>query len=169
MNELMETLKAKKETDIERVDIRFHEIFDKVVQSLQGELIQTGASISYDFEAAPVIHYSRTYLESIFQNLLSNAVKYRSPDRAPEIKVLTRMRDHSVELIVRDNGLGIEMDKFGDKLFGLHKTFHDHKDARGVGLFLIKTQIEALGGSIYAESKVGEGTAFTVLFGNSQD
>lgn len=167
MNELMETLKAKKETDIERVDIRFHEIFDKVVQSLQGELIQTGASITFDFGAAPVIHYSRTYLESIFQNLLSNAVKYRSPERPPEIKVLTRMRNDSVELIVRDNGLGIEMDKFGDKLFGLHKTFHDHKDARGVGLFLIKTQIEALGGTIYAESKVGEGTAFTVVFGTS--
>ncbi|MBL0740207.1 PAS domain-containing sensor histidine kinase [Chryseolinea lacunae] len=168
MNELMETLRAKKETDIEQVDIRFAEIFDKVVQSLQGELLQTGATITHDFNDAPAIHYSRPYLESIFQNLLSNAIKYRSPDRPPHVHATTRWHNDSIELIVRDNGLGIEMDKFGDKLFGLHKTFHDHKDARGVGLFLIKTQIEALGGSISAESQAGMGSTFTVRFGVGQ-
>ncbi len=164
MNELMETLKAKKETDIEKVELRFKETFDKVVQSLEGELIQTEALITFDFNEAPLITYSRTYLESIFQNLLSNAIKYRSHMRKPEIKVSTSLVDGFIILRVEDNGLGIDMDRFGEKLFGLHKTFHEHKDARGVGLFLVKTQIEALGGSISVESEIDLGTIFTVRF-----
>ena len=164
MNELMETLKAKKETDIERVEIRFKEIFDKVVQSLEGELIQTEAHITFDFNTAPTILYSRTYLESIFQNLLNNALKYRSPERKPQIHATTSIEGKSLVLRVSDNGLGIDMNKFGDKLFGLHKTFHGHKDARGVGLFLVKTQVEALGGSIAAESEIDKGTTFIIRF-----
>lgn len=164
MNDLMETLKVKKETSVERVDIRFKEIFDKVVQSLEGELIQTEAHITFDFNPAPVINYSRAYLESIFQNLLNNAIKYRSPSRKPAIHVTTFIEGESLMLRVTDNGLGIDMEKFGDKLFGLHKTFHEHKDARGVGLFLVKTQIEALGGCIVAESELDKGTTFTIRF-----
>ncbi len=164
MNELMETMRVKKETAIERVEIRFKEIFDKVVQSLEGELIQTEAQLTFDFNEAPSIYYSRPYLESIIQNLLTNALKYRSPKRKPHILVTTQRQGTSTVLRVTDNGMGIDMAQFGDKLFGLHKTFHEHKDARGVGLFLIKTQIEALGGSIKAESEVDKGTTFIITF-----
>jgi PAS domain S-box-containing protein len=164
MNELMETMRVKKETAIERVEIRFKEIFDKVVQSLEGELIQTEAQLTFDFNEAPSIYYSRPYLESIIQNLLNNAIKYRSPKRKPHIVVTTQRQGTSTVLRVTDNGMGIDMAQFGDKLFGLHMTFHEHKDARGVGLFLIKTQIEALGGSIKAESEVDEGTTFIITF-----
>ncbi|HYI76485.1 MAG TPA: HAMP domain-containing sensor histidine kinase, partial [Chryseolinea sp.] len=164
MNELMETLKVKTDTDIPRIEIRFKEIFDKVVQSLEGELIQRSASISFDFNDAPKIYYSKAYLESIFQNLLSNALKYSSPTRKPEIKVTTTTVDTGVELRVQDNGLGIDLVKHGSKLFGLHKTFHEHKDAKGVGLFLVKTQVEALGGSITAESDLDQGTTFIIRF-----
>jgi PAS domain S-box-containing protein len=164
MNELMEMLKVKKETAIERSVIRFKEIFDKVVQSLEGELIQTEAQLTFDFNDAPSLYYSRPYLESIIQNLLTNALKYRSPKRNPHVIVKTHLQGSSTVLEVSDNGLGIDMELFGDKLFGLHKTFHEHKEARGVGLFLIKTQIEALGGSIRAESEVDKGTTFIITF-----
>ena len=164
MNELMETLKVKTDTDIPRVEIRFKETFDKVVQSLEGELIQRSASITFDFNDAPKIYYSKAYLESIFQNLLNNALKYSSTKRKPEIKVTTSTIDTGLELRVQDNGLGIDLEKHGSKLFGLHKTFHEHKDARGVGLFLVKTQVEALGGSIIAESELDQGTTFIIRF-----
>ena len=157
-------LKVKKETAIERSVIRFKEIFDKVVQSLEGELIQTEAQLTFDFNESPSIYYSRPYLESIIQNLLTNALKYRSPQRKPHVIVKTELQGPSTVLRVSDNGLGIDMKLFGDKLFGLHKTFHEHKEARGVGLFLIKTQIEALGGSIRAESEVDKGTTFIITF-----
>jgi PAS domain S-box-containing protein len=164
MNELMDTLKAKTQPEVNLTEIRFKEVLDKVVQSLEGELIVAQASVTFDFNSAPTIRYSKPYLESIFQNLLTNAVKYKSPDRNPAIHFRSRNADGHLELEVTDNGQGIDMEKFGDKLFGLHKTFHEHTEARGVGLFLVKTQIEALGGSIRVESTVDKGTTFTIRF-----
>lgn len=165
MNELMDTLKVQKNDQVDLADIRFKEVLDKVVQSLEGELIVAHASVTFDFNEAPAIRYSKPYLESIFQNLLTNAIKYKSPHRDPAIHFKSFAKDGRITLQVKDNGQGIDMEKFGDKLFGLHKTFHNHQEARGVGLFLIKTQIESLGGSIWAESEVDKGTTFTIRFG----
>ncbi len=164
MNELMDTLKARTQPHVDLTEVRFKEVLDKVVQSLEGELIVAQASVTFDFNDAPAIRYSKPYLESIFQNLLTNAVKYRSPNRKPAIHFRTYMNEGRLQLQVTDNGQGIDMEKFGDKLFGLHKTFHDHQEARGVGLFLVKTQIEALGGKISAKSEVDKGTTFTITF-----
>lgn len=164
MNELMDTLKAKTEPDVDPAEIRFKEVLDKVVQSLEGELIMVQASVTFDFNEGPTLRWPKPYLESIFQNLLTNAVKYRSPDRRPVIHFRSFYTDNHLELEVTDNGQGIDMEKFGDKIFGLHKTFHEHHEARGVGLFLVKTQIEALGGSIRVVSAVNNGTTFTIRF-----
>lgn len=164
MNELMDTLKAKTQLEVDLSEIRFKEVLDKVVQSLEGELIVAEAAVTFDFNEAPTIWYSKPYLESIFQNLLTNSIKYRSPHRKPSIHFKSQVVGNHLELHVTDNGQGIDMARFGDKVFGLHKTFHDHREARGVGLFLIKTQIEAMGGSIVVNSEVDKGTTFTILF-----
>lgn len=164
MNELMDTLKAKTQPDVDLTEIRFKEVLDKVVQSLEGELIVAQADVTFDFNEAPTILYSKRYLESIFQNLLTNSIKYKSPNRKPAIHFRSCMLDNHLELHVTDNGQGIDMARFGDKLFGLHKTFHDHQEARGVGLFLIKTQIEALGGNIAVISEVDKGAKFIIRF-----
>ena len=164
MNDLMDTLKAKTQSELQRVEIRFKEVLDKVVQSLEGDLIIAEASVTFDFNKAPTLNYPKAYLESIFQNLLSNAIKYRSPERKAVIHFESDINGNSVTLRVSDNGQGIDLEKFGDKLFGLHRTFHEHDQARGVGLFLVKTQIESMGGSIYAESEVGKGTTFVIRF-----
>jgi PAS domain S-box-containing protein len=164
MNELLETIRIKKNYEIERVEIRFKDILDKVIQSLEGDLIESGATVTYNFNNAPKIYYSKPYLESILQNLISNAIKYRSTSRIPEIFVCTDLVKNGVEMRVQDNGLGIDLEQHGQKLFGLHKTFHENKEARGVGLFLTKTQIETLGGSITAESEVDKGTTFIIQF-----
>jgi signal transduction histidine kinase len=164
MNELMDTLKAKTHPDVELTEIRFKEILDKVVQSLEGELIVAEASVTFDFNEAATINYSKPYLESIFQNLLTNAIKYRSPERKLLVHFKSAINNGVTELRVQDNGQGIDLKRFGDKLFGMHKTFHDHHEARGVGLFLIKTQIEAMGGKISVESEVDKGTTFIIKF-----
>lgn len=165
MNDLMDTLKVKTQTDVERVEVHFKDLLDKVRQSLEGEMILAEAMVTSNFEKAHSIRYPKAYLESIFQNLLSNAIKYRAPNRKAKIHFETNVRNEAVELRVTDNGQGIDLKKFGDKLFGLHRTFHNHDEARGVGLFLIKTQIESMGGSITAESQVGKGTTFIIQFG----
>ncbi len=163
MNELMETMKVKKNADVAQDHLLFQEVLDKVIQSLQGEIIQTGTIVKSDFKAT-TLHYSKTYLESIFQNLISNAIKYKSNFRTPEIVITTTKLENSIEMCISDNGLGIDLKMHGNNVFGLHKTFHEHKEARGVGLFLVKSQIEALGGTIDVESEVDRGTTFIVHF-----
>jgi two-component system aerobic respiration control sensor histidine kinase ArcB len=104
------------------------------------------------------------YLDSILLNLLSNAIKYRSAQRPPLIHVRAHQEVDSVVLEVQDNGLGIDLVKNQSKLFGMYKTFHDNEDARGVGLFITKNHVEAMGGAITVVSEVEVGTTFKVCF-----
>ena len=97
-------------------------------------------------------------------NFLTNAIKYRSPKRNPVIKLKTVSEDGYTILSIQDNGLGIDLEKYGDKLFGMYKTFHDSKDSRGIGLYITKNQIEAMNGKVSVESKVGHGTTFKIYF-----
>lgn len=103
-----------------------------------------------------------SYLESILLNLLTNAVKYRSMERTLEIEITHEIQDQFNVLSVRDNGLGLDLEKHGDKIFGMYKTFHSNKDSKGLGLFITKTQIEAMNGKIEVDSKIEEGTRFKV-------
>ncbi|PZR39196.1 MAG: hypothetical protein DI538_07500 [Azospira oryzae] len=164
LNDLMDTLKVKKSSATDLVPLRFSTVLKKVMQDLAGEIIRSNATISSDFSACEEIRYNKPYLESIFLNLLSNTLKYRSPERPLQVKFTAKQEDGHIVLRVSDNGLGIDLNLYGNKLFGLRKTFHEHKDAKGVGLFLTKTQVEALGGKIWIESQVDKGTTVAVQF-----
>lgn len=105
----------------------------------------------------------RAFVNSIVLNLLTNAVKYRHPQRTADIRIYAdRDHDHWA-LHVEDNGLGIDLDRFGARLFSLYQTFHQHPDARGVGLFISKSQAEAKGGKLLVRSQPGEGSRFSLL------
>ncbi|WP_158974717.1 PAS domain-containing sensor histidine kinase [Cellulophaga sp. L1A9] len=104
------------------------------------------------------------YLDSILLNLFTNSLKYCAPNRTPIIKICTLLLDKQLQLTFEDNGKGIDMAKFGKTIFGMNKTFHRNKDARGVGLYIIKNQIEAMGGTISVTSEVNIGTKFTINF-----
>ncbi|HZJ19116.1 MAG TPA: PAS domain S-box protein, partial [Pricia sp.] len=104
------------------------------------------------------------YLDSIFLNLLTNSIKYSSPERTPVIKIVSAQIEDKTVLTFSDNGLGIDLKRHGDKLFGMYKTFHRNKDAKGIGLFITKNQIEAMNGSIEVESTVDVGTTFKLYF-----
>lgn len=164
LNELMETLKIKRGVASEKVTLRFKDTLKKVMEDLAGELMQCDGEITFNFSAFSEISYNKTYLESILLNLLSNAIKYRSSKRPLKVHFKTEVIDQMIVLKVSDNGLGIDMKKYGDKLFGLRKTFHEHKDAKGVGLFLTKSQVEAMGGKIWIESAVDKGTTVLIQF-----
>jgi PAS domain S-box-containing protein len=164
LNEMLEMVKMKQDITLERTLISFEAVLNKISDSFAAQILTENASISYDFSKASVIHYNNVYLESILQNLLSNALKYRSPKRDPVIKFETDCVDGHLKLRVIDNGLGMNLAEYGHKLFGVHQTFHQHEDAKGVGLFIIKTQIEAMGGEITVESEVNKGTTFQIVF-----
>ncbi|MFV9551924.1 PAS domain S-box protein [Algibacter sp. PT7-4] len=104
------------------------------------------------------------YLDSILLNLLTNAIKYKAKNRSCHIELTTKLENKYVVLSVKDNGLGIDLEMYGEKVFSLYQTFHKNKDSRGVGLFITKNQIESLGGKIELRSKVGVGTEFLIYF-----
>lgn len=165
LDELNDILKIKQDKNIPQQDIHFEKLTHQVTSMLTARITEVKAQITFDFSQAPVIHYPGIYLESILLNLLDNALKYHSPERLPEISLLTFKDDKgNIVLVVRDNGLGINLQRYGHQVFKLRKTFHYHPESRGIGLFMIKNQIEAMGGSIHVESVENEGTTFFVNF-----
>ncbi|MEO1487746.1 MAG: ATP-binding protein, partial [Bacteroidota bacterium] len=133
-------------------------------QNLSGFIEKNEVAVSLDIDKKLTVKSVPAYLESIILNLMTNAVKYRDPNRDSTIELKATMEKNHVVFSVTDNGLGIDMQRYGDKLFGMYKTFHNHKDARGLGLYIIKNQIEAMGGNIHAESTPGKGSTFKVYF-----
>jgi signal transduction histidine kinase len=95
---------------------------------------------------------------------LTNAIKYRHPKKKLVVEIDAVLKNNELLLIIKDNGLGINLEKHKKEVFGLHKTFHGNSDAKGVGLFITKLQVEALNGKIELNSKEGEGTSFTIHF-----
>lgn len=164
LNELVEALIIKEKGEDEVSNVVLKDVFDKIAETLTGQVMNSEAKLESDFSAFADIQFNKAYMESIMLNLISNAIKYKSPDRSPVIKVYTEERNGGHLLHFQDNGLGIDLAKHGKKMFGLHKTFHEHPEAKGVGLFLVKTQVEAAGGEIRVSSEQGKGTKFTIRF-----
>ena len=131
---------------------------------MSGVILKSGAIVKGDFSKVSAIPYNKVYMESIFLNLVGNAIKYKSETRTPEIFITSEIENKKIKLKFKDNGLGIDLEKHGNKLFGLNKVFHRHPEAKGVGLFMTKTQIEAMGGDISATSAINIGTTFTINF-----
>jgi light-regulated signal transduction histidine kinase (bacteriophytochrome) len=131
---------------------------------LAAEISSADAEIQFDFKACPTIEYPPVYLESLFLNLLSNSIKYRNPSRKLLISYQTEWDGRSPVLRATDNGLGIDMEKYGHQVFKLHKTFHRSPEAKGIGLYMTRNQIETMGGEINLYSKVNEGATFIVRF-----
>lgn len=165
VTDLTNVVRIRQNTEIPKEEVFFQDILSRHIINLEMEIKETGAEITYDFSACEKINYPKVYLESIFLNLLTNAIRYRSPKRAPQIIFKSYIdKGGMISLTCEDNGIGINLEKHGAKLFGLNKTFHDHPDAKGAGLFITKNQIETMGGSIYAESEVDKGTKFIIYF-----
>lgn len=163
LTELNEVLKIRQNRDIEKQVLSFAEILQGIKNQLSARIAETKAVITSDFKNAPEIVYPNIYLESILMNLVTNALKYQHPQRTPQIHVSTQNLDGTIVMKVRDNGLGLDLKKYGNHIFKLRKTFHRHPESRGIGLFMIKNQIEAMGGEISIESELNIGTTFTVL------
>ncbi len=137
---------------------------EKTLDILKGEAQMMGTKVQNDITSEMTVEFNAAYLDSILLNLLSNAIKYRRQDVDSTVILQCERRDGQVVLTVTDNGLGIDLQKYGDKIFNMYKTFHDNADARGLGLFITKNQLEALGGKIEVESTVGQGSTFRVFF-----
>jgi PAS domain S-box-containing protein len=162
INDLAEVVKIKNEVAKEVGTLNLKKLIDKAIDSLSEKIKQKKAEINLDLGDVQTIEASKPYMDSILLNLMSNAIKYSKDDIPPKISITAKKKNGEFELTFRDNGLGIDLTKFGSKIFGLRKTFHRHKDSRGVGLFITKAQLEAMKGTIALESTPNVGSTFRI-------
>jgi signal transduction histidine kinase len=162
INDLADVVKIKNEISQDIAKLSLSKLIAKTEHSLSQQINDTLAVIQVELNGIEHIEASKTYMESIILNLISNALKYSQKNVPPKIRISASHDEVSLILKVEDNGLGIDMNLHGSKLFGLRKTFHKNKDSRGVGLFITKAQVEAMQGAIYATSEPGVGTTFYV-------
>jgi PAS domain S-box-containing protein len=164
IKDLTKVLNIKDHISIPQEDLSVSDALNKGIAQNETMIIEINAKIESDFSAAPIIRFNKAYLESIFFNLISNAIKYRSPSRELKINVTTEIIENEIVLRFSDNGLGLDVNLYKDRLFRLYQRFHDHAEGKGLGLFLVKSQMEALNGSIDIESTVGSGVTFILRF-----
>ena len=145
-------------------EVDLNESLTRTKRILEKEIEDTGTRIINNFSEADRVYAIAPYVESILYNLISNAIKYRDPERSPHIAIKTTHENEFVCLAVMDNGLGIDLKKYRQNIFSLYKRFHLHVEGKGLGLYLVKTQIEALGGRVDVRSEPNEGTTFQIYF-----
>jgi PAS domain S-box-containing protein len=168
LNETIENLNevVLMNTGIEQnlVPVHLDAAIKSAIINISQLITDAGANITNNVDKDVTVMGLPAYIDSILLNFLTNAIKYRSPDRESTVVLSTAFQSNFVVLSIEDNGLGIDIKKNGDKLFGMYKTFHGNKDARGIGLFITKNQIEAIGATVAVESEVDKGTVFKIYF-----
>lgn len=163
-NELLEKVDSSTRVENDLRNAYFKSALESAKKGLLVELESSKAEISTNFSNAESVFYSQKYLTSIFYNFLSNALKYAHPERTPKLFVSTIKNDNVILLRFNDNGSGIDMEKNGSKLFQFKEVFSDRSDSKGIGLYMLKMQIERSGGEIWAESTLNSGSNFYVKF-----
>lgn len=149
------------------VAVNLNSKVQSAISNVSALAAESGVTIDNQTNPDALILGIPAYLDSIIINFLTNGIKYRSDERVSHVQLTTDTENEYIVLSVMDNGIGMDLEKIGEKLFGMYNTFHGNSDARGVGLFITKNQIEAMGGKIEVESTVGIGTKFKIFFKNA--
>ena len=137
---------------------------NRVALSIENQITESKTILITNFESGDLVFAIDAYIDSIFLNLITNSIKYAQVDVNPIITITSQIEKEFLVVKYQDNGIGIDLDKFGDQVFGFYKRFTNKSDGKGLGLFLIKNHIESMGGSIKILSKPQEGTLFTLRF-----
>lgn len=164
LNEII-TIQTNTQLPIEKVNL-----FDEIQKNIQSQMLnieKLGIQIENNIKSDTFLNVVPAYFDSIVLNLITNAIKYKSDNKTPIIKINSLSDEKYTQLSIEDNGIGINLEKNGGKLFGMYNTFNGNSDAKGIGLFITKNQIEAMKGKIEVTSQLGIGTTFKVFFLNN--
>jgi PAS domain S-box-containing protein len=145
-------------------DVCLKTICKEVVSSLQDRADTIRAKVHIAIPEDVCIHANRAYLYSIFHNLLSNSLKYHDRERPLEVNITYTPEAARHLITFQDNGTGIDMARFGNDMFKLYAKFEKKAEGRGIGLYMVKAQVEVLGGSIDVDSTPEVGTTFYIRF-----
>jgi PAS domain S-box-containing protein len=164
VNDLLNILLIKNNVNVKKEVFSLQQVWQGVCTSVNSQIKKAGAVINADFSHDDEIIFNKAYAESILLNLLTNSLKYRDKDRQLNIKLTTTKDDDYIILHFHDNGIGINLDHHREKIFGLYQRFHNYPDSKGLGLYIVHSQVTALGGKIEVESEANKGTCFKVYF-----
>lgn len=162
IHDLNSILEAREMVDEKKETVYFNEILEGIKISVYNTSISKKVKFKCSFDEVDSIFTIRSYMYSVFYNLLSNSIKYRKPDLPLTIAVKSQRINDKIELRFKDNGKGIDLHKNASRLFGLYKRFDTTMEGKGMGLFMVKTQVEAVGGTITVKSRIGKGTEFII-------
>jgi len=155
-------LDVKQQVHEQMEEVSFTRITDNIKETFSAYVQQGLIEIKCDFKSVDTIHSLKNYIYSIFYNLISNSIKFKRAEDKLLLQITSHQKKDKVIIHFEDNGKGINLKENGDKLFGLYRRFDTSVDGKGMGLYMIKTQIETLGGQIKVQSKPGVGSTFTV-------
>ncbi|WP_299277020.1 PAS domain-containing sensor histidine kinase [uncultured Psychroserpens sp.] len=160
------SIKSKSNTNELNERVNIFNCAEKVIDSLEIESANNEVALFNSIRKDDYLVANRSYLESVIYNLISNGIKYKHPNRKSKVILQTMHTKDALKILVSDNGIGIDIDKFKNQIFEMYQTFHgtNRDDSRGVGLYITKTQVEALGGTIEVESELNVGTTFILQF-----
>lgn len=163
LQDLIQLVAIKDDQGKNKEKVAFANIVEMVKRNLHIQIEEVKANIETDFSEVNEITINKPIIESIIQNLISNGIKYAGRE-TPHIQLRTNRYDNGVILLVKDNGIGMDLNKMGNRLFGMYQRFHENKEGKGLGLYIVKSQIESIGGKIEVESQPEQGTTFKVYF-----
>jgi len=143
----------------------FKEVLDETRKTLADSIEKKNVLIECDFTAVSDLNSVPAYIKSIFYNVISNSIKYSRPGVVPHLLIRSSKSDDKVFISFKDNGMGIDLDKYNDQIFGLYKRFHPAIEGKGLGLYIVKTQATALNGNVEVKSTLGQGSEFILSFG----
>lgn len=164
INDLVKVIIIKDNPSVQKEKLFIKDVFENVFNQLSFLISSNKPILKIDLEVETIFDINKSYLESIFLNLLTNAINYREPSRQLRITIATKVEDNNLFMTFKDNGIGIDLEKNNDKIFGLYQRFHNYPESKGLGLYLVKSQVESMGGTISVDSIVGKGTTFTIVF-----
>jgi signal transduction histidine kinase/tetratricopeptide (TPR) repeat protein len=168
IQDLHEILKIQNTSEIKMEEVAFQTILDKVLAKLNDSIDTIKPDFRINFSESKTLFTNPQYAEIILYNLVSNALKFKAPNRSCIIHIRTHHQLKWTVLTVGDNGIGIDLKTHGKQLFGLYKRFNLFAEGKGLGLYLVKTQVEALHGRIEVESTPGIGTTFKVFLPSAE-
>ena len=164
INDLVKVIIIKDNPSVQKEKLFIKDVFENVFNQLSFLISSNKPILKINLEVETIFDINKSYLESIFLNLLTNAINYREPSRQLRITIATKVEDNNLFMTFKDNGIGIDLEKNNDKIFGLYQRFHNYPESKGLGLYLVKSQVESMGGTISVDSNVGKGTTFTIVF-----
>ncbi|WP_316632263.1 PAS domain-containing protein [uncultured Flavobacterium sp.] len=164
IEDLSQIVNIENDAAIKVEPLNLNEYLTRVLNIVSAYSHRNNATIINNIPMEATINFNPAYLESVLQNLCTNAIKYANPKKFLIIEFNFFRENGKKVLTVKDNGLGIDLEKYGHLLFGMYKTFHKHEEANGIGLYITKNQIESMNGTVTVESQVGKGTMFKIIF-----